>query len=120
MHTGFTWLGTGAFAPRALARRFLSQLSAVPSPPPTTTTDEHKAAVLTPLSKQALLDCDALFPLWANSYPEQMVAQLVQIDVENAPSKWAGKGSDEQWATVYSNVVRRPSELTHPWSRVSI
>ena len=56
LHTGFTWLGTGSFAPREFSIRFLNQQSAAP--------------VL--LRQEQTLVSDMFFSLWTNSYPEQV------------------------------------------------
>ena len=56
LHTGFTWLGTGSFAPRIFSIRFLNQQSAAP--------------VL--LRQEQTLVSDMFFSLWTNSYPEQV------------------------------------------------
>lgn len=55
LRTGFTWLGTGSFAPKSLSVRFLNQQSAAP--------------VL--LTKEQTLLSDMFFSLWTNTYPEQ-------------------------------------------------
>lgn len=62
MHTGFTWLGTGSFAPRHFSTRFLTQQSAAP--------------VL--LTQEQALVSDMFYSIWSNSYPEQ-VSNLVTI-----------------------------------------
>ncbi|BGP40383.1 hypothetical protein JCM10449v2_004345 [Rhodotorula kratochvilovae] len=88
LHTGFTWLGTGSFAPRHLSRRFMQQQSASP----------------VPLSRTQSLVADMFFSLWTNSYPEQMPNDLVPIDVEGGEVGWSrGEGVD-QWAVVYGNI----------------
>lgn len=60
LHAGFTWLGTGAFAPRHLSVRFLNQQSTAP--------------VL--LTRDQVLVSDMFFSLWANSYAEQVSLRL--------------------------------------------
>ncbi|BGP08273.1 hypothetical protein JCM10049v2_004120 [Rhodotorula toruloides] len=88
LHTGFTWLGTGSFAPRSLSTRFLTQQSVSP----------------VPLSRGQSLTADMFFSLWANTYPEQMPNELVAVDVEGGEVGWSrGEGVD-QWAVVYSNI----------------
>ncbi|GAA6047356.1 hypothetical protein NBRC10513_003940 [Rhodotorula toruloides] len=88
LHTGFTWLGTGSFAPRSLSTRFLTQQSVSPIP----------------LSRSQSLTADMFFSLWANTYPEQMPNELVGVDVEGGEVGWSrGEGVD-QWAVVYSNI----------------
>ena len=90
LHTGFTWLGTGSFAPRHLSRRFLQQQQAAP----------------VALSRTQALVADMFFSLWTNTYPEQMPNDLVPIDVEGGEVGWSrGEGVD-QWAVVYGNIVR--------------
>ncbi|KAI5479864.1 hypothetical protein MNV49_002422 [Pseudohyphozyma bogoriensis] len=89
LHTGFTWLGTGAFAPRHLSVRFLNQQSAAP--------------VL--LQREQTLVSDMYFSLWANSYPEQMPNNLVPIDVEGGEVGWSRGAGVDQWAVVYGNTL---------------
>lgn len=87
LHTGFTWLGTGSFAPRHLSRRFMQQQAATPLA----------------LSRDQALVADMFFSLWTNAYPEQMPNDLVPIDVEGGEVGWS-RGVD-QWAVVYGNIV---------------
>lgn len=89
LHTGFTWLGTGSFAPRHLSRRFTQQQAAAP--------------VL--LSRDQALVADMFFSLWTNTYPEQMPNDLVPIDVEGGEVGWSRSDGVDQWAVVYSNIV---------------
>ncbi|GAA5996752.1 uncharacterized protein JCM10292_003182 [Rhodotorula paludigena] len=86
LHTGFTWLGTGSFAPRHLSRRFMQQQAATPLA----------------LSRDQSLVADMFFSLWTNAYPEQMPNDLVPIDVEGGEVGWS-RGVD-QWAVVYGNI----------------
>lgn len=88
LHTGFTWLGTGSFAPRHLSRRFTQQQAAAP--------------VL--LSRDQSLVADMFFSLWTNSYPEQMPDDLVPIDVEGGEVGWSRGDGVDQWAVVYGNI----------------
>ncbi|GAA5878949.1 hypothetical protein JCM3774_000669 [Rhodotorula dairenensis] len=88
LHTGFTWLGTGSFAPRHLSRRFTQQQAAAP--------------VL--LSREQSLVADMFFSLWTNTYPEQMPNDLVPIDVEGGEVGWSRSDGVDQWAVVYSNI----------------
>lgn len=89
LHTGFTWLGTGAFAPKSLSARFLNQQSAAP----------------VGLTQDQALVGDMFFALWQNAHPEQMPNVLVPIDVEGGEVGWSrGEGVD-QWKVVYANVV---------------
>lgn len=92
LHTGFTWLGTGSFAPREFSIRFQSQQSAAP--------------VL--LRQEQILVSDMFFSLWTNSYPEQMSNNLVPIDVEGGEVGWSRGSGVDQWAVVYGNIVRAP------------
>lgn len=92
LHTGFTWLGTGSFAPRHLSRRFTQQQAAAP--------------VL--LSRDQSLVADMFFSLWTNSYPEQMPNELVPIDVEGGEVGWSRGDGVDQWAVVYGNIVGGP------------
>ncbi|BGP24838.1 hypothetical protein JCM10295v2_003758 [Rhodotorula toruloides] len=96
LHTGFTWLGTGSFAPRSLSTRFLTQQSVSP----------------VPLSRGQSLTADMFFSTWANTYPEQMPNELVAVDVEGGEVGWSrGEGVD-QWAVVYSNLRTALRTLT--------
>ncbi|SCV71957.1 BQ2448_4651 [Microbotryum intermedium] len=96
LHTGFTWIGCGSFAPKALSVRFLNQQSAAPSM----------------LTRDQTLVSDMFFSLWTNTYPEQMPNDLVPIDVEGGEVGWS-TGVD-QWAIVYGNVVSESIELKAP------
>ncbi|GAA5833760.1 hypothetical protein JCM9279_001617 [Rhodotorula babjevae] len=88
LHAGFTWLGTGSFAPRHLSRRFMQQQQAAP----------------VALSRAQSLVADMFLSLWTNTYPEQMPNDLVPIDVEGGEVGWSrGEGVD-QWAVVYGNI----------------
>lgn len=99
MHTGFAWLGTGAFVPKVLSLRFLQQMSSLP----TSLVSPSNSGPLVP--DQTSL-CDMYFSIWTNTWPEQSPNELVPIDVEGAEVGWSrGKGVD-QWATVYANIVR--------------
>ncbi|KAK4056725.1 hypothetical protein OIO90_002277 [Microbotryomycetes sp. JL221] len=89
LHTGFTWLGTGAFAPRQLSTRFLQQQSAAP--------------VL--LTRDQSMLSDMYFSLWTNSYPQQMPNNLVPIDVEGGEVGWSRGADVDQWAVVYANIL---------------
>ncbi|KAL8279221.1 hypothetical protein RQP46_008477 [Phenoliferia psychrophenolica] len=89
LHTAFTWLGTGAFAPRHLSMRFLNQQSAAP--------------VL--LERDQTLVSDMYFSLWTNSYPEQMPNDLVPIDVEGGEVGWSRGTGVDQWRVVYTNIL---------------
>ncbi|GAA6028204.1 hypothetical protein JCM8097_006914 [Rhodosporidiobolus ruineniae] len=97
LHTGFTWLGTGSFAPRHLSSCFMQQQSASP----------------VPLSRDQALVADMFFSLWTNTYPEQMPNDLVPIDVEGGEVGWSrGEGVD-QWKVVYGNIRAAVSTLHH-------
>ncbi|KDE08916.1 hypothetical protein MVLG_01010 [Microbotryum lychnidis-dioicae p1A1 Lamole] len=87
LHTGFTWIGCGSFAPKALSVRFLNQQTAAP----------------VMLTRDQTLVSDMFFSLWTNTYPEQMPNDLVPIDVEGGDVGWS-TGVD-QWAIVYENVL---------------
>ncbi|SCZ88605.1 BZ3500_MvSof-1268-A1-R1_Chr2-1g04519 [Microbotryum saponariae] len=87
LHTGFTWIGCGSFAPKALSVQFLNQQSAAP----------------VMLTRDQTLVSDMFFSLWTNTYPEQMPNDLVPIDVEGGDVGWS-TGVD-QWAIVYENVL---------------
>ncbi|GAA5892102.1 hypothetical protein JCM5296_004060 [Sporobolomyces johnsonii] len=89
LHTGFTWLGTGSFFPRALSTRFLQQQSASPIP----------------LRRDQSLVADMFFSLWTNSYPEQWPNDLVPIDVEGGEVGWSRSAGVDQWAVVYGNIL---------------
>ncbi|KAM0752996.1 hypothetical protein T439DRAFT_187316 [Meredithblackwellia eburnea MCA 4105] len=89
LHTGFTWLGTGSFAPRHLSARFLNQQSAAPEL----------------LKREQTLVSDMFFALWANSYPEQMPNDLVPIDVEGGEVGWSRGADVDQWSVVYGNIL---------------
>lgn len=89
LRTGFTWLGTGSFAPKSLSVRFLNQQSAAP--------------VL--LTKEQTLLSDMFFSLWTNTYPEQMPNDLVPIDVEGGEDGWSRGSGVDQWAVVYANIL---------------
>ncbi|KAK4054526.1 hypothetical protein OIV83_001020 [Microbotryomycetes sp. JL201] len=89
MHTGFTWLGTGSFAPRQFSIRFLQQQGAAP--------------VL--LTRQQSMLSDMYFSLWTNTYPEQMPNNLVPIDVEGGEVGWSRGADVDQWAVVYGNIL---------------
>ncbi|KAK4704768.1 hypothetical protein P7C70_g1437, partial [Phenoliferia sp. Uapishka_3] len=95
LHTGFTWLGTGSFAPRHLSTRFMNQQSAAPEL----------------LTREQTLVSDMFFSLWANSYPEQMPNDLVPIDIEGEEVGWSrGEGVD-QWRVVYTNILDATRKL---------
>ncbi|GAA6001447.1 hypothetical protein JCM10207_006671 [Rhodosporidiobolus poonsookiae] len=97
LHTGFTWLGTGSYAPRYLSSRFMQQQSATPLA----------------LSRDQSLVADMFFSLWTNSYPEQMPNDLVPIDVEGGEVGWSrGEGVD-QWKVVYGNIRHALQALHH-------
>lgn len=93
MHTGFTWLSTGSFAPRHLSRRFMQQQAAAP----------------VQLSREQSLVADTFFALWTNTFPEQMPSDLIQIDVEGGKvGSNPGEGVDHT-ADIYANIVcKRP------------
>lgn len=81
LHTGFTWLGTGALAPRHLSSRFINQQTAAPEL----------------LTRDQSLVSDMFFSLWANSYPEQVGGSfhsfLVFLDKPNPVPKADAKRS---------------------------
>ncbi|RUP44737.1 hypothetical protein BC936DRAFT_149067 [Jimgerdemannia flammicorona] len=82
MHTGFTWLGCGAFIPRSKVLRFLAQLGS------------------NGLSKDRLRVADMYFSIWTNQYPYQMSNPLTPLDQKEG---WSD-GVD-QWRIVYQNIV---------------
>lgn len=82
MHTGFTWLGCGAFVPRWKVQNFLAQLGSAG------------------LGKDRLRLADMYFSIWTNQYPWQLSNPLNPLDQNEG---WSD-GVD-QWAIVYQNVV---------------
>ncbi|GAA5875947.1 hypothetical protein JCM8547_008355 [Rhodosporidiobolus lusitaniae] len=96
LHTGFTWLGTGSYAPRALSARFMQQQAASPIP----------------LDRDQALVADMFFSLWTNSYPEQMPNDLVPIDVEGGEVGWSRGAGVDQWKVVYGNI-RSAVQILH-------
>ncbi|GAA5957495.1 hypothetical protein JCM10213_003904 [Rhodosporidiobolus nylandii] len=88
LHTGFTWLDTGSYAPRHLSSRFMQQQSASPIP----------------LSREQALVADMFFSLWSNSYPEQMSNDLVPIDVDGGQSARSRRHGADERALLYANI----------------
>ncbi|RUP44738.1 hypothetical protein BC936DRAFT_149067 [Jimgerdemannia flammicorona] len=88
MHTGFTWLGCGAFIPRSKVLRFLAQLGS------------------NGLSKDRLRVADMYFSIWTNQYPYQMSNPLTPLDQKEG---WSD-GVD-QWRIVYQNIYDASSKL---------
>jgi hypothetical protein len=82
MHTGFTWLGCGAFVPRWKVQNFLAQLGSAG------------------LGKDRLRLADMYFSIWTNQYPWQLSNPLSPLDQNEG---WSD-GVD-QWAIVHQNVV---------------
>lgn len=82
MHSAFTWLGCGAFAPRWKVQNFLAQLGSAG------------------LGKDRLRLADMYFSIWTNQYPWQLSNPLNPLDQKEG---WSD--AVDQWAIVYQNVV---------------
>ncbi|GAB5587593.1 hypothetical protein Unana1_02493 [Umbelopsis nana] len=88
IHTGFTWLGCGAFAPRWKVQNFLAQLGSAG------------------LGKDRLRLADMYFSIWTNQYPWQLSNPLNPLDQKEG---WSD--AVDQWAIVYQNVYDAAQRL---------
>ncbi|KAG2180100.1 hypothetical protein INT43_003888 [Umbelopsis isabellina] len=88
MHSGFTWLGCGSFAPRWKIQNFLAQLGSAG------------------LGKDRLRLADMYFSIWTNQYPWQLSNPLSPLDQNEG---WSD--SVDQWSIVYQNVYDAASRL---------
>lgn len=66
LHTGFSWVGTGAMVSKTNVRKFLSQLEALRVPPDTS------------------IYADMYFSTWFNSVPYQLENDLEELDQSNS------------------------------------
>jgi hypothetical protein len=82
LHTGFSWLGAGAFMPKKAVFKFLMQLGG------------------SNLWKERVQLGDLFFALWRNQYPVVLSHALAPLDQS---SSWSGR--IDQWSVVYEHMV---------------
>ncbi|KAG0333713.1 hypothetical protein BG004_000725 [Podila humilis] len=90
MHTGFSWMGTGSFIPRAKTQRLLEQ------------------AASGNLAKDRTKVVDMYFSIWTNQYPYQLINGLTALDQKNG---WSTEGVSDHWAIVFRNMLDAASRL---------
>ncbi|KAG0316293.1 hypothetical protein BGZ97_007109 [Linnemannia gamsii] len=89
LHTGFSWLGAGAFMPKKAVFKFLMQLGG------------------SNLWKERVQLGDLFFALWRNQYPVVLSHALAPLDQS---SSWSGR--IDQWSVVYEHMTDAMFRLT--------